>query len=71
VTTTTAAGYPECEVPTAHPIAQFSKRCDGGAEYAGQTSDSEASGQPIVLRRAPAPMPRSCELFNTPSGNPH
>jgi hypothetical protein len=44
VTTKTAAGYPECEVLTAHPLAWFSKRCAGGAEYVGQTSDSESGG---------------------------
>jgi hypothetical protein len=31
VTKTMAAGYPECEALTAHPLALFSKRCDGGA----------------------------------------
>jgi hypothetical protein len=40
VTTKKAAGYPECEAPTAHPLASFSKRCVGGAEYVGQTSEA-------------------------------
>jgi hypothetical protein len=44
VTTTIAAGYPECEALTAHPLALFSKWCDEGAEYVGQTSDSESGG---------------------------
>jgi hypothetical protein len=42
VTPTIAAGYPECEDPTAHPLAR-SKWCDGRAEYVGQSSDCESS----------------------------
>jgi hypothetical protein len=40
VTKKKAAGYPECEAPTAHPLALLSKRSDGGAEYVGQASEA-------------------------------
>jgi hypothetical protein len=59
VTTMKAVGYPECEDLTAHPLARFSKRCDGGAAYVGQTSDSESCAQPVVGRCALRLKPRS------------
>jgi hypothetical protein len=51
VTTRKAAGYPECEALTAHPLAQFGKRCDGRAEVRRADERSESSAQRIVLRR--------------------
>jgi hypothetical protein len=53
VTTTKAAGYPECEAVTAHPLAWLSKRCEGGAEYVGQTSDSESGGNALLYEASP------------------
>jgi hypothetical protein len=48
VTTKTAAGYPECEALTAHPLALFSKRCDGGAEYVGQASEASRAANRLL-----------------------
>ena len=44
VTTMKAVGYPECEALTAHPLALFGKRCDGGAEVRRADERSESSG---------------------------
>jgi hypothetical protein len=44
VTTKTAVGYPECEALTAHPLAWFSKRCDGRADVRRADERSESSG---------------------------
>jgi hypothetical protein len=40
VTTTTAAGYPECEALPARLLALLSKQRDGVAEYVGQASEA-------------------------------
>jgi hypothetical protein len=43
VTTNNAVGYPECEALTAHPLALYSKRCDGRAEVRRADERSESS----------------------------
>jgi hypothetical protein len=43
-----AAGYPECEALTAHPLAWFCKRCDGGAEVRRADERSEASSNGLL-----------------------
>jgi hypothetical protein len=56
VTMTMAAGYPECEALTAHPLALFGKRCDEGAEYVGQTSEARRAANRLFSDVASAPM---------------
>ena len=57
VTMMKAVGYPECEALTAHPLALFGKRCDGGAEVRRADERSESSGERIVPRRLPKTVP--------------
>jgi hypothetical protein len=59
VPTMKAAGYPECEALTVHPLAPFSKRCDGRAEdERSESSSNEWLGAvfPLFPLRRISPM---------------
>jgi hypothetical protein len=55
VTTRKAAGYPECEALTAHPLALFSERCDDGAEVRRADERSERARNGLFSGVASAP----------------
>jgi hypothetical protein len=75
VTTTKAAGYPECEAQTAHPLALFSMRCDGRAEVrrADERSESGSNGllgvAPLVEGRRPPCLTSVFMIFQDPQGH--
>jgi hypothetical protein len=48
VTAMKATGYPECEALTAHPLAWFSKRCDGRAEVRRADERSESGSNALL-----------------------
>jgi hypothetical protein len=48
VTAMKATGYPECEALTAHPLAWFSKRCDGRAEVRRADERSESGSNELL-----------------------